>query len=72
MPSFLMEHETTIRKLIKEAFERARSMWLSLLQIKAEEGEGQHCLAMEMYNAFALIQQELDLPGSLDIAFFQL
>lgn len=71
MPSFLMEHETTIRKLIKEAFERGKiDVAVSLTDKRQKKVKVNTALAMEMYNAFALIQQELDLPGSLDIGFF--
>jgi uncharacterized protein (TIGR00255 family) len=71
MPSFLMEHEIAIRRSIKEAFERGKiDVAVSLTEKRQKKVKVNSALATEMYNAFALIQQELDLPGSLDIGFF--
>jgi uncharacterized protein (TIGR00255 family) len=71
MPSFLMEHEITIRKMVKDAFERGKiDVAVSLTDKRQKKVKVNTELAREMYNAFALIRQELDLPGSLDINFF--
>ncbi len=71
MPSFLMEHEIAVRKMIKDSFERGKiDVAVSLTDKRQKKVKVNTDLARDMYNAFALIQQELDLPGSLDISFF--
>ncbi len=70
MPSFLMEHEVTIRKMVRDAFERGKiDVAVSLTDKRQKKVKVNIELAREMYNAFAQIQQELNLPGSLDIGF---
>ena len=71
MPSFLMEQEIPIRKLVKAAFERGKiDVAVSLADKIQKKVRVNTDLAREMYNAFADIQKELALPGSLDISFF--
>jgi uncharacterized protein (TIGR00255 family) len=71
MPSFLMEQEIPIRKLMKEAFERGKiDVSVSLTDKRQKKVKVNIDLASEMYKAFAEIQKELALPGSLDIGFF--
>jgi uncharacterized protein (TIGR00255 family) len=71
MPSFLMEHEITLRKIVKESFERGKidvGVWIT--DKREKKVKVNSALAREMYNAFSVIQQELALSGSLDISFF--
>jgi uncharacterized protein (TIGR00255 family) len=71
IPSFLMEQEIPIKKLIKEAFERGKiDVSVSLTDKRQKKVKVNTELASEMYKAFAEIQKELALPGSLDISFF--
>jgi len=71
IPSFLMEQEMPIRKLIKGAFERGKiDVAVTLTDKRRKKVNVNTDLANEMYKAFAEIQKELALPGSLDIGFF--
>jgi len=71
MPSFLMEHEIPIRKLVKASFERGKiDVAVSISDKMQKKVRVNTDLAREMYSAFADIQKELALPGSLDISFF--
>jgi uncharacterized protein (TIGR00255 family) len=71
MPSFLMEQEIPIRKLMKEAFERGKiDVAVSLTDKRQKKVKVNSDLASEMYKAFADIQKALALPGTLDIGFF--
>ena len=71
MPSFLMEQEIPIRKLMKEAFERGKiDVSVSLADKRQKKVKVNTDLATEMYKAFMELQKELALPGSLDIGFF--
>jgi uncharacterized protein (TIGR00255 family) len=71
MPSFLMEHEMGVRKMIKDAFDRGKlDISISLSDKRHRKVKVDPDLAREMYKAFADLQKELSLPGTLDINFF--
>ena len=71
MPSYLMEHDLTVRKQIKDAFERGKvDVTISQADRRQKKIKVDAELAREMYNAFSVLQKELALPGKLDISFF--
>jgi uncharacterized protein (TIGR00255 family) len=71
MPSWLMEHEIAVRKLVRESFERGKiDVSISQTDRRKKNIKVDADLARDMYNAFAGLQKELSLPGSLDINFF--
>lgn len=71
MPSWLMEHEMSIRKLARDSFERGKiDVSISLTDKRRKNITVDAELAREMYRAFSGIQKELSIPGSLDINFF--
>jgi uncharacterized protein (TIGR00255 family) len=71
MPSYLMEYEMAVRKMVKDSFERGKiDVSISQTDRRSKKIMLDANLAREMYNAFAGIQKELSLPGSLDINFF--
>ena len=71
MPSYLMEHDLTVRKQIKDAFERGKvDVAISQSDRCQKKVKVDADLAREMYNAFSVLQKELALPGKLDISFF--
>jgi len=71
MPSFLMEYEIAIRKILKDSFDRGKmDVAVSLTEKRQKKVKVNTDMAREMYNAFTSLQQELDLPGSPDISFF--
>jgi uncharacterized protein (TIGR00255 family) len=71
MPSYMMEHELTVRKLIKDSFERGKvDVSISQTDKRRKKFKVDADLAREMYAAFSDIQKELSIPGSLDINFF--
>lgn len=71
MPSTLMEHEIPVRNIIKERFARGKFditiLFADERQMKVSINKE---LAKGMYNAFADLQKDLRLSGSLDIGFF--
>jgi uncharacterized protein (TIGR00255 family) len=71
MPSYLMEHEMAVRKIIKDAFERGKvDVSISQTDRRQKKIRVDAELAREMYNAFSVLQKELALQGNLDINFF--
>jgi uncharacterized protein (TIGR00255 family) len=71
MPSWLLEHEMAARKLAKEAFERGKiDISISQTDKRRKNVTVDTALAGQMYKAFSGLQQELGVPGSLDIHFF--
>jgi uncharacterized protein (TIGR00255 family) len=71
IPSYLMEHEMTVRKMVKDSFERGKvDVTISLADKRQKRVKVDPELARDMHKAFSDIQKELALPGKLDINFF--
>lgn len=71
MPSALMEHEMTIRNMIKEKFARGKfDVNISLTDKRQMKMSVNKELAKGIYDAFSDLQKELSLPGPLNIDFF--
>jgi uncharacterized protein (TIGR00255 family) len=71
MPSYLMEHEMRVRKMIKDSFDRGKiDVSISLADKRQKKVKVDPDLARDMHKAFSEIQKELGLPGTLDINFF--
>jgi uncharacterized protein (TIGR00255 family) len=71
IPSYLMEHEMTVRKMVKDSFERGKvDVTISLADKRQKKVKVDPELARDMHKAFSDIQKELGLPGKLDINFF--
>lgn len=71
MPSFLLEHEISLRNIIKERFARGKfDVNISLTDKRQLKVCVNKDVAKAMYKAFSELQKELSLPGSLSIDFF--
>jgi uncharacterized protein (TIGR00255 family) len=71
MPSYLMEHEMNIRKVIRDSFDRGKvDVSISLADRRQKKVQVDADLAREMFSAFTDIKKELKLSGELDINFF--
>lgn len=71
MPSVLMEHEMSVRNIVKERFARGKfDITISFTDERQMKVSINKELAKGMYNAFADLQKDLRLSGALDIGFF--
>lgn len=71
LPSLLISREVVVRNLVKERFDRGKvDVFISLTEKARPKISINRDLAREMFLAFSSLQQELSLPGSLQIDFF--
>lgn len=71
LPSLLVSREVAVRNLVKERFDRGKvDVFVTLTEKARPRISINKDLAREMLLAFSSLQQELSLPGSLQIDFF--
>lgn len=71
MPSLLIEHEIAIRNLIKQQFGRGKiDAVITFTEKQTPNIRINTEMAKRLFEAFSELQQEMSLPGKLDIGFF--
>ena len=71
MPSTLLEHEIPVRNIVKEKFARGKvDVIVSLSEKRQLKVRVNKELARGIHDALMDLQEEMALPGSLDIDFF--
>lgn len=68
IPAFLLEHEITIRNLIKDRFRRGRfDITISLTEGHKQNIKANLKMASELYKAFDDLKKELPIEGPVDL-----